>query len=132
MIFQTFRCGSLSRKTTPQINRPAMMSGPNRFTMLLIVFSSFFVATPRLGLFQADRGDGYRKQKRKRKDRNDIARTPGRRRAEFKRYRMFALRRINNNVFNRAFFYFSQSAVNVRRPAREIGSSKLQLIGFWR
>src|SRR6266511_3503659 len=132
MIFQTFICGSLSRKTTPQTNRPAMMSGPNRFTMLLIVSSSFFVTASRLGLFQADRGDGYRKQKRQRKNRNDIARAPDRRGAEFKRYRMFALRRINNDVFNRAFFYFSQSAVNDRRPAREIGSSKLQLIGFWR
>src|SRR5262245_14793730 len=131
MIFQTFSCGSLSRKTTPHINRPAMMSGPNRFTMLLIVYSSFFVTAPRLGLFQADRGDGYRKQKRQRKNRNDIARAPDRRRAEFKRYRMFALRPFNNDVFNRAFFYFSQSAVNSRRPAREIGSSKLQLIGFF-
>src|SRR5262245_6403288 len=108
MMTQTCRCGSLSRKTTPQINRPAMMSGPNRFTMLLIVSSNFLLqyrpfGAPRLGLFRADRGDGYRKQSRQRKNRNDIARAPDRRRAEFKRYRMFALRHINSDVFNRAF-----------------------------
>jgi len=37
-----------------------MMSGPNRFTMLLIVSSSFFFTAPRLGLIRADRGNGYR------------------------------------------------------------------------